>query len=273
MNKILVATDFSPKANRATEVGISLAEQFKAEIHFLHVFHTPVDWSKLPKGREQDFQEVKRKYSEAKSRLSEIEREAKEKGLETRSFISYDHENLNVVQHIDSHKHDLVVMGAHSKLGISDVLFGSMAVEVIDHSPVPILMVQETHHSQPLTSVMLGVDSEMNVFAQVQKTSKLFPSTKVSIKTFSVHTSSYKSSKKMLAGLNQLIRKKVSHNVSFEIVEAKSAEEGIIRKANSGDGQLLIIGSNRYNSVKDYLRSHVFPSISSKVLIPVLILK
>jgi len=273
MKTILVATDFSPKARLATEVAISLAHQFKSDIHFLNVFHTPVNWSKLPKEQEGRFKEVKAKIGAAKAMLTELETEAKQKGLNTSSFLSYDHENMNVLQHIQSHKHDLVVIGAHSRLTISDVLFGSVAINIIKNSPVSVLMVDEVDKFTSVKSILVAVDPDSNVVEFIKKVSNLFPTSDVKIKAFSVRSGAEKESEKMLEGLNEFIRRKTAKNVTYETVNAASVEEGIIEKANGSEGDLLVIGSNRFNKVADYLRGHVFPSVSSRVRKPLVILK
>lgn len=273
MKNILVATDFSPKARLATQVGISLADQFRADIHFLNVFHTPVDWSKLPKEHEGRFKEVKAKIGTTKAMLTELETEAKHKGLNASSFLSYDHENMNVLQHIRSHKHDLVVIGAHSRLSITDVLFGAVAINIIENSPVPVLMVDEADEFTTVKSILVAVDPNSDVLEFIRKVSVLFPKTDVRIRAFSVRVGKEKESEGMLNVLNELIRKRTAENVTYETINASSVEEGIIEKANGNDGDLLVIGPNRFNRVADYLRAHVFPSVSSRVHKPLLILR
>lgn len=273
MKNILVATDFSPKAQKATQVGIELAKQFKSQIHFLHVFHTPVNWSKLPKEHEARFPEVKAEMNKAKQLLSEAENNAKNEGLEAGSFLSFDHENMNVLQHIASHKHDMVVIGAHSRLTVSDVLFGSVAVDIIEKSPVPVLLVDEVDTFKTIENILIAVDPSMDVLEFIRKVSKLFPDTNIKLSVFSVQEGGSAMAEKLLSGLNELIRKHTGPNVSYEMVPSGSVEEGILAMANKGSGQLLVIGPNRFNGVSDYLRKHVFPDISSRVHVPVLILK
>tara|TARA_R110002072_G_scaffold91766_1_gene204660 strand:+ start:352 stop:1173 length:822 start_codon:yes stop_codon:yes gene_type:complete len=273
MKTILVATDFSPKARLASEVAISLVHQFKSDIHFLNVFHTPVNWSKLPKEQEGRFKEVKAKIGAAKAMLTELETEAKQKGLNASSVLSYDHENMNVLQHIRSHRHDLVVIGAHSRLTISDVLFGSVAINIIKNSPVSVLMVDEVDKFTSVKSILVAVDPDSNVAGFIKKVSDLFPAPDVKIKAFSVRIGTEKENGKILAGLNELIRRQTAENVTYGTVSAPSVEEGIIEKANGSEGDLLVIGPNRFSRVTDYLRTHVFPSVSSRVQKPLLILK
>jgi nucleotide-binding universal stress UspA family protein len=273
MKNILVATDFSPKAQKATRVGIELAKQFKSQIHFLHVFHTPVNWSKLPKEHEARFPEVKAEMNKAKQLLSEAENNAKHEGLEADSFLSFDHENMNVLQHVQTHKHDLVVIGSHSRLSITDVLFGSVAINIIENSPVPVLMVDEADGFTTAKNILVAVDPDSNVIEFIKKVSDLFPTSGVKIKAFSVRLGSENENEKILAGLNDLIRRQTADNVTYETVNAASVEEGVVGKANGREGDLLVIGPNRFNRVADYLRAHVFPSLSSRVQKPLLILK
>lgn len=273
MKNILVATDFSPKAQLATEVGILLAAQFKADIHFLHVFHTPVDWTKLPKEHEGRFKEVKTKLAAAKANLASSVSKTKKMGVDAAYFVSYDHENMNVLQHIRSHEHDLVVIGAHGKLDITDLLFGSVAVDIIEKSPVPVVLVDEADTFKQVQNILIAVEPSMDVLQFVSKVSSLFPSAEIGLKAFSVQTETEGLNDKLLAGLNEMIRKYTGSNVSYEVVSAESVEQGIIAKANSGEGDLLVIGSNRFNSVADYLRTHVFPDIPERVHVPVIILR
>ena len=48
MKKILVPTDFSECAKAAADIALEIAVKANAEIHFLHMPDTPVNWVKLP---------------------------------------------------------------------------------------------------------------------------------------------------------------------------------------------------------------------------------
>ena len=47
MKNILVPTDFSVVADVASEYALKIAEKAKAEIHFLHIQYTPIEWVNL----------------------------------------------------------------------------------------------------------------------------------------------------------------------------------------------------------------------------------
>ena len=55
MENILVPTDFSENCTKAANLGIKMAKIYDAEIHFLHLMTTPVDWVKLDKLKEKRY--------------------------------------------------------------------------------------------------------------------------------------------------------------------------------------------------------------------------
>ncbi|WP_373524446.1 universal stress protein, partial [Aquiflexum sp.] len=59
MNKILVPTDFSDCALAAENYAFLLAKKADAELVFLHIIITPVNWSKLNKEQEDLFPDTK----------------------------------------------------------------------------------------------------------------------------------------------------------------------------------------------------------------------
>ena len=69
MKSILVPTDFSENCDKAANLGIQMAKQYNAEIHFFHLIHTPVDWVKLDKLKEKRYPDTLRKIGSAKSAL------------------------------------------------------------------------------------------------------------------------------------------------------------------------------------------------------------
>ena len=76
MKKILVPTDFSACALAAENYAFQLAKKADAELVFIHIINTPVDWSKLSKDQEDFFPDTKKTIVEAKSKLNELVKKA-----------------------------------------------------------------------------------------------------------------------------------------------------------------------------------------------------
>ena len=90
MKNILVPTDFSPLADSASEYALKIAEKAKAEIHFLHIQFTPVDWVKLDKEKEKNYPETLKQIGHAKNELHQWEKRAEDLGLKVRTFLTFD---------------------------------------------------------------------------------------------------------------------------------------------------------------------------------------
>ena len=143
MKNILVPTDFSACANNASAIGINLAKKSKAEIHFLHIVSTPVEWRKLPKEKEKNFPEILKHIGYAKAELSKWVKKAEKQGLKAKQFMVFNADNDEILKHLKHHKHDFIVMGSHGSKGIKELLIGSNAQKIIRFSPVPVLVVKD----------------------------------------------------------------------------------------------------------------------------------
>ena len=89
MKKILVPTDFSACALAAENYAFQLAKKADAELVFIHIINTPVDWSKLSKDQEDFFPDTKKTIVEAKSKLNELVKKALEKGILASKLLIY----------------------------------------------------------------------------------------------------------------------------------------------------------------------------------------
>ena len=77
MKNILVTTDFSSLSNQASEYAIRIAEKANAEIHFLHIQQTLVDWVQLDKEKEKNYPQTLKEIGHAKGELKKWEKKAK----------------------------------------------------------------------------------------------------------------------------------------------------------------------------------------------------
>ena len=90
MKNILVPTDFSPVSEQACAYALKIAEQAKAEIHFLHIQYTPVEWVLLDKEKEKNFPETLKQIGHARHELKKWEKRAKSLGLPVKKFLIFD---------------------------------------------------------------------------------------------------------------------------------------------------------------------------------------
>lgn len=152
---ILAATDFSTRSQRAMQRAGLLARDNGAELTLVHVVDDdqPRDLVAL------EMREAERILGEQIAEMNEL------RGLLPRALIIAADPFDGILQAASSTAADLVVMGAHRKQLLRDILIGTTIERVIRAGPVPVLMVNR-EVEQPYRTALAPVDlSETSVNA------------------------------------------------------------------------------------------------------------
>ncbi|MFN6952499.1 MAG: universal stress protein [Albidovulum sp.] len=130
MKRILVATDFSTRSDRAIRRASLLARKAGASISLLHV----VD------GDRPDYL-VSLDREAAEKALAELSRTIRDiDGLACDYRVTLDDPFEGIVAAAGTMQADLLVIGPHRRQILRDAFVGTTAERVIRHSPVPVLM-------------------------------------------------------------------------------------------------------------------------------------
>ena len=145
MLRILIPTDFSKNAVTAMRTGLLLAKMFGAEVVFMHAMAKPMVPATSPEEVysslfENDRRELHEKlrtscqqlYDEVSLRPSEVQKQV---------LVMSEPIPETILQVIASQSINLVVMGAGGINSMKSLLFGSNTLQMIDLTPVPLLVV------------------------------------------------------------------------------------------------------------------------------------
>lgn len=144
---ILVPTDFSELSNEAVDFAFSTAKQLEAKAIILYVFEWP--------GPEEDLTSTYdaryvRKMDWAKSSLNDLIQRATDQGLAAKSELvegaSFAPPFVEIIKMARKKKADLIVMGTHGRTGLSHIMMGSQAEQVVRQSSCPVLTVKSAKH-------------------------------------------------------------------------------------------------------------------------------
>jgi nucleotide-binding universal stress UspA family protein len=143
VRSILVPTDFSKDAERATHAALALLREQPTDtkLTLLHVYHLPFEYTAygtVPTSWDY-FKDVE---GAATDRIAEIARPLEEEGLkvETRTAEGYPPEVIvRVAEEIGC---DMIAMGTHGRTGLAHLLLGSTAERVVQHAGCPVLTVR-----------------------------------------------------------------------------------------------------------------------------------
>ena len=119
MKKILVPTDFSQCAERASSVALALARKTQAEVHFLHIASVPTDWTTLVNSSDM-YPDVTKMVKHCQVKLNQLDSQADSENISARKFLVYNQNYRGILQHIKNNNIDLVVMGSQGASGIKE---------------------------------------------------------------------------------------------------------------------------------------------------------
>jgi len=148
--KVLYSTDFSPVAEYALDYVKKLKEAGAKEVIVVHVVD---DISiELPDGadllREKELfkilPEIDQEYvTSIVERLETIKQELEKEGLSVKLYLKYGNIPRQIVKVADEENVKLIVMGAHGKGLLTEIILGSVSTDVIRNANCPVLIVKK----------------------------------------------------------------------------------------------------------------------------------
>lgn len=163
MNNILVPTNFSKNCTKAAQLGIEIAKLYNAEIHFLHLMKTPVDWVKLDKLKEKRYPETVKQIGIAKAKLRELEKEAEHEGLKCRTFLQFDSGQKDILEHSGHFHHDFIITGSSGTKGLVREITGSNVEEIIRKANAPVIVVKDEDINFPFKNIVFVSDFKEDI--------------------------------------------------------------------------------------------------------------
>lgn len=146
VENILFPTDFSVSSDAALDYASSLAAESGATLHIVHASDiTPIYYAGY--GAFSYEPELgKEMVHENELRLQKVK--------PTVASVSYEHHTLRgdaatrILEFVEREKVDLIVMGSHGRTGLSRLLMGSVAEEVVRKAKCPVLTVKQPEEKE-----------------------------------------------------------------------------------------------------------------------------
>jgi len=142
---ILVPTDGSDHAERATDHAALLAEAFDATVHLLTVVDIEAAAGPFSAGGIDD-DYIEQRTTGEREALAE-QRAALAESIQVDTTVVTDTPAEGILEYVRESDIDLVVMGTHGRSGLRRYLTGSVAERVLRLSSVPVLTVRATEPS------------------------------------------------------------------------------------------------------------------------------
>ncbi|HKC63580.1 MAG TPA: universal stress protein [Pyrinomonadaceae bacterium] len=153
LKRVLVAYDFSDDAERALTCALSLAQEYQAELHLLHVLPKPTqDGPEIAWGPSS----IEGAYHRAARRLQKAVMTEAYLWCKVKHAVRWGRPYQEILAYAKEEKIDLISMGAQGKNFSSEGLFGSNVDRVLRQAPCPVLV------ARPLKpNLVISKQSEM----------------------------------------------------------------------------------------------------------------
>jgi nucleotide-binding universal stress UspA family protein len=137
IRNVAVATDLSPCSEHAVEHGLALARHFGATLHFLHLLR-PSQYSYTP--------DMLPALSEAADRdchslLARLRDQHRLDGIDCRLWVEQGEITERAGAFVRDRRIDLLILGTHGRSGLPHLLLGSVAQQIFQCVPCPVLTV------------------------------------------------------------------------------------------------------------------------------------
>jgi nucleotide-binding universal stress UspA family protein len=151
MEKILIALDYNPSAQKIAESGYALARAMNARVILLHVVSDATSYSSLNYSPIMGFDSFSNLDLIETGNMEELLKKAAQEfldgskqhlGDETIETVVKDGDfGESILETATEMNVDVIVMGTHSRHGLDKILMGSVAEKVLHHSSIPLFII------------------------------------------------------------------------------------------------------------------------------------
>ncbi|MFA6676539.1 MAG: universal stress protein [Bacteroidales bacterium] len=150
MNKILIALDYDPTAQKVAEIGFTLAQAMKAEVILLHVItdityysstnYSPiVGYTGMMDMTPINMDSIESLVNASKDFLSKMKKHLGDEEIKT---IVHEGDFAESIIDVAKKQHaDMIVMGSHSRKWLENIIMGSVTEKVLKESTLPLFIV------------------------------------------------------------------------------------------------------------------------------------
>lgn len=139
--KILVAYDGSDLSKKALDAALKMGESSDASIEIIYVYQYPsfVAFSSVPAEVQEGI--LKDYHDHAKSVIDEVDKLVADNPRVT-TKLKQGSPATTLLEYAEKIGCDLIVMGSRGLSGIREFVLGSVSHHIVQHSPVPVLVVK-----------------------------------------------------------------------------------------------------------------------------------
>ena len=156
LQKVLIALDYNPTAQKVAETGFSLAKTMGAEVILLHVIADPVYYTSTEYDPimgftgYMDMGPFQLNSADGLKKASQhfLDKSKHHLGDETIKTLVKEGDFAETILKTAKDLHvNIIVLGSHSRIWLEEILIGSVTEKVLHHTSIPIFIVPTKKHN------------------------------------------------------------------------------------------------------------------------------
>jgi nucleotide-binding universal stress UspA family protein len=272
MKKILVPCDFSRQAVNAFRFALDCARKSGGEVHLVHVIELPIlhdsvlmpvlsfeeaYFKELEANSDVEFKKLIKKYKEAEDRVSSTT----QFGTTSRMILDY----------INKHKIDLVVMGTKGVSGAEEVFIGSNTEKIVRNSTVPVIAIKNYSKTDFVRKIVfpntLQTEMQEDLIKRVKALQEFFKAHLhiVFINTPAHFTTDLTTNKRLQAFTKHFLFKDFSVHVFNDFHE----EDGVINFARQIKADMIALGTNSRKGLAHVISGSITEDVVNHAELPI----
>jgi nucleotide-binding universal stress UspA family protein len=223
---------------------------------------------------EERFPETKAAIGAARAGLDALVRRAEKRGLQVREFLSFKDTLSELLQHISSLEHDLIVMGAHGAYPGTDPLFiGSSARKVVRHANAPVLVVKEKVEAEALRTILYASDMGPGADVQMGPVLQLAAVLDAKIQLLYVNTPMAFEESPYILDRTQALLDQCPEGTTMAVHNALNVERGILQFAERNTIDLIAMNTEGRTGAFRLISHSIAEAVVNGASVPVLTIK
>ncbi|HMQ50202.1 MAG TPA: universal stress protein [Saprospiraceae bacterium] len=274
MKKILFPTDLSEAAERAFIYALHLASKLEAEIITLHVYRKPdLKAATLPNTLSDFYAtydlELFENYKDSIPVLRQLAEQHGFGHLTIHHALEEGKVVPTILKYIERDQIDMVIMGTTGAWGLKEIFTGSVAGELLENSPIPVLAVpEEVQFDGQINQVAFCTSYKEEEKKALEKVIQLFSPFEANIHCLNVdlgHIEFY------TQGMKYFQEAFVQHtNLQFQVLEGKDINEAVTAYMREHGIDLLAMVTHKRNFFQELFNYSHAKMMSYHSDIPVL---
>ena len=163
IKNILVPVDFTETSEIAVDEAVGLALELNAVLHLIHIVDNSESVSFVDRELELALSSLYDVEKEAGVKLSGIAEEIDFKyGIKPVFETSIGLIHTEILQYVEEHNINLIVMGTHGASGYKEYIIGSNAQRIVSHAKIPVLTLQQGKTITGFKNILIPIDNSLH---------------------------------------------------------------------------------------------------------------